>query len=115
MIGPADERVRAGAAGDAVTFAFGDAEADVFGLARTGLQPGSPATASALALVFSDGEVAEALAEGEVPVADPEWESIEVAGVRMEVVEPLAAWRLAAPGGVDLRFSALSPPIELQP
>jgi hypothetical protein len=59
--------------------------------------------------------VVDAVAEGEVPVADAAWESIEVAGMRMEVVEPLAAWRLATPGGADLRFSALSPPIELEP
>jgi hypothetical protein len=118
MTSPEDERVRPAQGdgfGDAVTFAFGDAEADVYGLARIGLQPGSPATASALALVFSDGEVVEAVAEGEVQIADAEWEAIEVAGVRMEIVEPLAAWRLATPGGADLRFSALSPPIELQP
>jgi hypothetical protein len=118
MIGPEDERARPGQGegfGDAVTFAFGDAEADVFGLARVGLQPGSPATASALALVFGEGEVVEAVAEGEVELTEPAWESIEVAGVRMEVLEPLGAWRLAAPGGLDLRFSALSPPIELRP
>jgi hypothetical protein len=118
MIAPEDERARPAEGegfGDAVTFAFGDAEADVFGLARIGLQPGSPATASALGLVFSGGEVVEAVAEGEVSVADAAWEAIEVAGVGMEVDEPLAEWRMATPGGVDLRFSALSPPIELRP
>src|SRR5436305_12241500 len=101
---------------DAVTFAFGDGEGELFGLARIGLQPGPPSTASALALMFAEGEVAAALAEGEAEVADPAWTAIEVAGVRMEILEPLREWRVtatAAGDGFDLRFTAACPPIEL--
>jgi hypothetical protein len=121
MIGPEHEGPRPAAGpgfSDAVTFAFGDAEGELFGLARIGLRPGSAPTASALALVFADGEVAVALAEGEAEVADPAWTAIEVAGVRMEVLEPLREWRVAAAatgGGFDLRFTAACPPIELGP
>src|SRR5437016_878349 len=57
-----------------------------------------------------------ALAEGEAEVADPVWTAIEVAGVRMEILEPLREWRVtatAAGDGFDLRFTAACPPIEL--
>ncbi|TML28244.1 MAG: hypothetical protein E6G30_06075 [Actinobacteria bacterium] len=103
---------------DAVTFAFGEGEAELFGLARIGLQPreGSAAAASALALLFSAGEVVTALAEGDVEVAEPSWADVAVDGLRMETTEPLRAWRVAldaAGSGFDLRFAAVSPPVEL--
>src|SRR5437899_2301817 len=119
MIGPEDEGLRsapgAGAEGfaDAVTFAFGDGESGRFGLARIGLQPGAPAPASALALLFVDGEVATAVAQGELEVAEPGWDAAEAGGVRMEVTEPLREWRVAVADGFDLRFTAVSEPIEL--
>src|SRR5207248_563197 len=93
---------------DAVTFAFGEGEAELFGLARIGLQPreGSAATGSALALLFSAGEVVTALAEGDVEVAEPSWADVAVDGLRMETTEPLRAWRVAldaAGSGFDPR------------
>jgi hypothetical protein len=116
MIGPEDEGPRPGAGegfADAVTFAFGDGESGRFGLARIGLQPGAPAPASALALLFVDGEVATAVAQGELEVAEPGWDAVEAGGVRMEVAEPLREWRVAVADGFDLRFTAVSEPIEL--
>jgi hypothetical protein len=122
MIETEHEGLRLGREGagesDAVTFAFGERDSELFGLARIGLQAreGAAATATALALVFSAGEVATALAEADAEVAQPDWADLAVDGLRMEVVEPLRAWRVAldaAGGGFDLRFAAASPPIEL--
>jgi hypothetical protein len=116
MIEPGDEGRRPAAGdgfADAVTFAFGDAESARFGLARIGLGAGSPATASALALLFVDAEVKTAVAQGELEVGDPSWDAVEADGVRMEVVEPLREWRVAVDGAFDLGFVAAGPPIEL--
>jgi hypothetical protein len=116
MIGPADEAVHPAAGegfADAVTFAFGHGESGRFGLARIGLQPGSPAVASALALLFVDGEVAHAVAQGELEVAEPAWDAVEAGGVRMETAAPLGEWRVAVDDAFDLRFTAAGAPIEL--
>ena len=118
MIGPEHEgpRPAAGAGfSDTVAFAFGDAESDLFGLARVGLRPSG---ATALALLFADGDVAAALAEAHAEVPDPDWRSLDAAGIHSEVLEPLREWRLvvaASGGGFDLRFTAASPPVELGP
>ena len=52
---------------DAVTFAFGDADAQLYGLARIGLSPGEDGGArsgSALALLFAGREPVAAIARG---------------------------------------------------
>jgi hypothetical protein len=117
MIGPDDERRRSGGEGfgDSVTFSFGDLEADVFGLARLGLQPAA-STASALAVVFSGGAAVAATARGGVEAPEGDWEALSVAGLTGEVVSPLREWRLALEaegGGFDLRFHAATGPIEV--
>jgi hypothetical protein len=98
---------------DAVTFAFGDAGADVFGVARIGLS-GEPAVSSGLAILFSGGEAVAVRAAGGEAVADRAWAALTAAGVSTTIDEPLRAWtvRVAVDDGVgaDLRFEAISQP-----
>ena len=102
---------------DAVTFAFGDASAQLFGLARIGLSPGADGSgpqASALAVLFSGREPVAAIARGglEIP-EDAGWSAVSAGGLRMEVREPLQHWSVAMEGpehGFELHFQALSPP-----
>src|SRR2546421_6074921 len=68
MISPEAERSRPGtdeAFADAVTFAFGDDEAELFGLARIGFSPAAGAL-NALAIVFAGREPVAAIARGGV-------------------------------------------------
>jgi hypothetical protein len=77
---------------EAVTVAFGDERADVYGVARLGLADGG---ASGLAIVFHRGEPVAVRAEDGVAVDAPRaWDDVSVAGIGTEVVEPLGAWRL---------------------
>ena len=119
MIGAGDEAARplAGTgSGDAVTVAFGDAEADVFGMARIGLvlgEDGAP-RASGLALLFAGREPVAARMEGGISIdGEPSWSAIEAAGIRMTIEEPLAAWTCAfggsPDGGFELELRAVSP------
>ena len=71
---------------DAVTCAFGDPRADVYGIARVGLAGGA---ASGLAMLFHEGRPVVVNAEG--GVAAPEgagWDDVSAAGLDTEVVEP---------------------------
>ncbi|HEX5955908.1 MAG TPA: hypothetical protein VFY37_08235 [Solirubrobacterales bacterium] len=102
---------------DAVTFAFGDASAQLYGLARIGLSPGEDGEGprgSALAVLFSGREPVAAIARGGLEVAGGAgWDSIALGGLRMDVTEPLRDWTVAMEGeqqGFELRFQALSPP-----
>jgi hypothetical protein len=102
---------------DAVTFAFGDASAQRFGLARIGLSPGADGSgpqASALAVLFAGREPVAAIARGGLELPDGAgWGSISAGGLRMEIREPLQDWSVAMEGaehGFELRFQALSPP-----
>ena len=126
MIGPDQEALRPATGegfSDAVTVAFGDAEAGVFGVARVGVVPGESTTASALAIVLADNAPVLAVARGGEPVQAPGWQSIEVAGVGLETVEPLGAWRASVrtpgpdgePARLELDLRALCPPVELSP
>lgn len=104
---------------DAVTFAFGDAGAGLFGLARLGLSgAGDARTASALALLFAGREPVAALARGGVAVEeDAGFERLAVADLIATVEEPLLRWTVAfgagEPHGFELRFEATGPPAEL--
>jgi len=110
VIGAADEAVRDTAA-DSVTFSFGDAEAQLYGLARLGLSRDG-GQGSALALLFSGREPVAALARGALPAGDDAgWDALELGGLRATVEEPLERWTVrfgAADGqGFALEFSAL--------
>ena len=105
---------------DAVTFAFGDPDAELYGLARIGVSPredGEGATGSALAVLFAGRDPVAAVARGGLdapPGAD--WTSIALGGLAASVVEPLRRWTVAMDGpehGFDLSFEALGPPAEL--
>ena len=102
---------------DAVTFSFGDARAQLYGLARIGLSPGEDGGArsgSALAVLFAGREPIAAIARGGIDVGEQaDWAAIELGGLRMSVDTPLHGWRVAMEGdehGFDLRFQALTPP-----
>ena len=115
MIGPEHEALRPGSGegfADSVTVAFGDPQAQVYGLVRIGLQPGEPATGSVLAVLFAGSETVDVAARGDVEVSDPGWESATVDGVTLATEEPLSAWSLRWEGRLDLRVTALSPPVE---
>lgn len=111
-----DPRAGAGVAdgsSDAVTYAFGDAQANVFGIARLGLSTGADAavTASGLALLFVDGDPVAVRADGGLPMSTPSWEGIDAAGLRAATAEPLTEWTVAFTAqdgryGFDLRFTA---------
>jgi hypothetical protein len=94
-VGPADEAPRRDAGdgfSDAVTVAFGDAAAELYGVARVGLAEGG---ASGLALLFWRGEPVAVRAEGGVAVDGPSsWDEVSAAGIDTSVVEPLRSWRL---------------------
>jgi hypothetical protein len=78
---------------DAVTVAFGDERADLYGIARLGLADNG---ASGLVILFHRGEPVAVQAEGGVETAEPgSWNDVSAAGLDAEVVEPLRHWRLS--------------------
>ncbi|WP_372787686.1 hypothetical protein [Paraconexibacter sp.] len=102
---------------DAVTFAFGDPAADVYGIARVGLSPGEDGDpqGSGLAMLFSGREPVAVRAAGGIPVGTADWAAVDAAGVRTTTVEPLSTWTIAFQSedgttSFDLRFEALSDP-----
>jgi hypothetical protein len=99
---------------DSVTFAFGDPDAGVFGLARLGLAAGG---GSALAVLFSGRDPVAAVARGGLELPDgADWESLSLGGVSATVVEPLRRWTVSLAGeqhGFELSFEALGPPAAL--
>jgi hypothetical protein len=102
---------------DSVTFAFGDARAELYGLARLGFSRGADGArqGSALALLFSGREPVAALARGALPVSeDAGWEDVSLAGLRATIEAPLERWTLAfdaADGqGFALELTALGEP-----
>ena len=97
---------------DAVTIAFGDPGAGVYGLARAGLAGDE---ASGLALLFRDGQSVAMRAENG-PAENGDWAT---ASVRSRVVEPLSRWTAefdgGAEGGFALELSALGDPAVIAP
>ena len=113
MTSAADEAVRE-AATDSVTFAFGDASAQLYGLARLGLSRSDDGErrGSALAVLFAGREPVAALARGDLLVGDDAgWEAIELGGLHATVAAPLERWTVgfdAGDGhGFALELSAL--------
>jgi hypothetical protein len=116
-IGPEDEAPRPQAGdgfSEAVTVAFGDGSADLYGVARVGLAEGG---ASGLALLFWRGEPVAVRAEGGGEIDGPSsWNQVSVAGLDTSVVEPLRAWKLHFAGDeatFDLDLEATGPLAEL--
>jgi hypothetical protein len=116
-IGPEHEDPRPAADegfSDAVTFSFGDPEADVYAVARVGLS--GERSASGLGLVFAGGEPVAVQADGEAAADEREWAAIDAAGLATTVERPLEAWTLsfASDGATfDLEVEAVSAPGEV--
>jgi hypothetical protein len=102
---------------DALTISFGDLGAGICGTARLGLSGGS--SASGLVMLFDGDDVAAVAAENAVAVDEPSaWDAIGAAGLDVETVEPLRAWRLSFAGedaSLDLEVEALAEPFALEP
>ncbi|HEX3318404.1 MAG TPA: hypothetical protein VHR88_10320 [Solirubrobacteraceae bacterium] len=119
MIDAGDERLRTAEGpgfSDSVTVAFGDPAAGVYAVARLGIVPGADPKVSALAVLCADARPVAAVAQGQLSVPRADWPALDAAGVRMETVEPLRAWRAAFTGdqaGFDVGLSALTAPIEI--
>jgi hypothetical protein len=117
-VGPEHEapRTDGGDFSDAVTVAFGDPAAELYGVARLGLAEGA---ASGLALLFWRGEPVAVSAEGGVEIDAPSsWDEVSAAGLDTSVVEPLRSWRLHFAGedaSLDLELEATGPVAELDP
>jgi hypothetical protein len=118
-VGPEDDAPRPPQGGgfrDAVTVAFGDPAADVYGVARLGLAEGG---ASGLAILFRGGEPVAVSAEGGVAAEAPSsWDEVNAAGLDMTTIEPLRAWRLSYAGddaAFDLELEAVGAVAELDP
>lgn len=117
---PQDEAPRRDGGGDfstAMTVAFGDPAAGLYGVARLGLAEGG---ASGLALLFWRGEPVAVRAEGGVEVAEApaSWDEVSAAGLDTTVVEPLRRWQLQFAGdeaSFDLELEATGPLAELDP
>ena len=112
---------------DGVEVAFGDGQAAIFVTARIsitaakahdGVSPAAPALATVLVVVFSGGDVAEVLAQGEIAIDSEELSELEVAGLRFETVEPLRTWRVSFNGervSFDVELEATTQPCEAGP
>ena len=117
-VGVADEAPRASddpAFRDAVTFAFGDPAARLYGLARVGVGGGGT---SGFAVVYAGHELAGASTHSSAGVSSvPEtWDAVSEAGVSSSIVTPLEASTVTYDGpdaGFDLRFEAISAPAVL--
>jgi hypothetical protein len=118
-IGPEHEAPRPDAGdgfSEAITVAFGDPSAELYGVARLGLAEGG---ASGLALLFWRGEPVAVRAEGGAAVDAPSsWDEVSAAGLDTSVVEPLRSWRMQFAGdeaSFDLDLEATGPLSELPP
>jgi hypothetical protein len=82
---------------DALTVSFGDAAADVYGVARLGLAGGG---ASGLVILFAGGAPVAVAAEGGLERAGvpATWDDVQAAGLSMQTVEPGRAWRVRFAG-----------------
>jgi hypothetical protein len=119
VISPADELAREAdgpAFADAVTFAFGDPDRGLYGLARLGLSGGG--AGSALAILFAGRDPVAAVARGGVDAGGAGFESLALDGLSATTVEPLSHWTVALDAGehsFELAFQALGPPAEVEP
>jgi hypothetical protein len=102
---------------DAVTFAWADANAELYGIARLGrgaAADGSP-EGSALAILFSGGSPVGVLARGGEALPDAGWERLSLSGLTMAVDVPLERWNVSGEDGATFRlaFEATGPPQKL--
>jgi hypothetical protein len=125
MIEAGEERVHAGDGpgfADAVTFAFADPRAGLYGFLRLVLAPPRDARerpgSAAAVLLSREGVLASAVAS-ELPVpADSGWESFALGGVAAIVDTPLERWSAAlmdprTGGGAELDYRSLGAAVAL--
>jgi hypothetical protein len=102
---------------DAVTVSWADEQRGWFGMARLGLA--ADGQGSALAVLFNGREPLAALAQGAIELPDaPDWQSLELSGLRMTVEAPLERWTVAWEGtdhGFSLELDAVSAAAEIAP
>jgi len=118
-IGPDDDRLHLPAEPDpafrdAVTFAFGDPAAKLYGLAR--LSFGSEGANGLAVLYAGDQPVGASAGGGDTAGDPPSWDSVHAAGVRVSVAAALEAWTVTFQGSdvaFDLRYEACSAPAVL--
>lgn len=98
-------------AGDALTFAFCDAAAEVCGIARLGISAGA---ASGLVVVFTGGDEPLVAADGAGEAGD-RWEEVRAAGIETETLEDGRRWRVRCDGEArfDLEFASSGAPLVL--
>ena len=75
---------------DAVTLSWGDESAELFGLARVGVAPGS--SVSALGVLFSGNDVIESVAEGGLSLGASDWSCVRAGALEISPVPD--GWRL---------------------
>jgi len=101
---------------DAVTIAFGDPRARLYGVGRVGLAENG---ASGLVVLFRSGQPVAVAAKGGVAVdGASSWDEVSAAGLRTEVLEPLRRWRLVYTGdgaALSLELEGTGPLAELEP
>src|SRR4051794_34910152 len=92
---------------DAVTFAWADGDAQLYGMARLGRGAAADGSAqgSALAMLFSGRSPVGVLARGGEALPDAGWDRLELAGLATAVDAPLRSWSVTGGGGTpfDLR------------
>jgi hypothetical protein len=122
VITPEHETARPGTGqgfADAVTFAWGDREAGLYGLARVGLSGAGERSGSALAVLFSGRDPVAATARGGLEVPEgADFADLALGGLTTTVRAPLREWRIAFDGGAagfDLTFEAHGTPAEIDP
>lgn len=101
---------------DAVTYAFGDLDAGLYGFARLGLSPvDGVRQGSALGVLFSGREPLGVVAEGGVTLAaDAGWDELDLPGMSALMHSPLQSWHVSMAAGdgagFELSFDAISGP-----
>ncbi|CAN5587864.1 hypothetical protein BH20ACT17_BH20ACT17_11480 [soil metagenome] len=121
--GPADEAPHTPAQPapgflDALTFSFGDLDAQLYGVARLALD--GDGRASAMAIIYSGHEPVAGGRQAGVALEEDVagWESVRAAGVSNTVRQPLEAWTVSYDGdagaGFELRFEATSVPAVIE-
>jgi hypothetical protein len=102
---------------DAVTFAWADANAELYGIARLGRDAAADGSTegSALAILFAGSSPVGVLARGGEALPDAGWERLALPGLATAVDVPLERWSVSGDGGATFRltFEATGPPDEL--
>ncbi|MDX6689002.1 MAG: hypothetical protein QOG15_459 [Solirubrobacteraceae bacterium] len=103
---------------DAVTFAFGDPAAEVYGIARLAVSGGG---ASGMAIVYDKHEPVAGAREAGRPLdgaSETSWDDVAAAGVSTTTQSPHEAWTVSFDDehgtAFDLRFEAISTPAPVQ-